>query len=181
MNYYSRSPEEVRDLSEARQDSTFKKKRMAVIILFADLLLVSLILIYFTQNVLDKSSQVNDQNNKKDKVKKTFSASEYKIHSHCETTKGCQVKIIASQNASFSQIRWLVLENNILSENHSFSKKLDHGKTILKEEFGFPLKDTEKVFISLSKAYDAEEKKNQQAAAIKTNSTDGILKFQIYP
>ena len=113
-------------------------------------------------------------------MKKTFSVLNNEIRSYCEVIKGCYIEIIYSKNVFFSQIKWLVLKNDMLSESYSFSRELDQSKADLKDEFGFPLKNTEKVFVSLFKA-SGERKQTNRKRETKKNQIGDNLKFQIYP
>ena len=186
MKYYSRSPEQISNLSQSSKNSIFSKKKLASLILFADFLLILLILVYFLGNVPEKGHQKEAWIQsapviKKDNiVEKEFSVSEGKINSYCEIKKGCRVEMDFPQKTSFKQIKWLVWRNDTNSASHNFYKYLDNDQKLLKENFGFPLEATETVFMSLSGNSD-KEIKIQGDKKVKGDQTDGSLKFQIYP
>ena len=176
MKYYSRSPEQVSNLFQSSKSSITSRKRLGALILFADLLLILLILVYFLDSVLENDrknihTQPVPVANKNNIVEKKFSVSEGTINSHCEVKKGCWIEMSFPQKTSFTQIRWLVRQNNMDAESHNLYKDLDNDQAHFKENFGFPLEATEKVFISLSRNFDKG----------KEDQINGSLKFQIYP
>ena len=116
MQYYSRSPQELRNSVEQAKESG--KKRRGNLILFADLVIIALILIFINQN-----PKILQKNNMPTVVKeKSFQWQGISFNAKCEVSSGCNLRWEGKPSVDIRRVRWELLRNGelLFSEAQQF-------------------------------------------------------------
>ena len=154
MQYYSRSPQELRNSVEEAKDSG--KKRRGNLILFADLVIIALILIFINQN-----PKILQKNKMPTIVKeKSFQWQSVDFNAKCEISSGCKLHWEGQPSIDIRRIRWELFRNGelLFSEMQQFK-----GQSLDWEPVS-SLEDEDQVYVKLL-----------------DTAREEMLQFRVYP
>lgn len=156
MQYYSRSPKEVTETQDRAAEKNDKRKRIGQIILFVDIMVILLILVYIgnKQNKKLVQETIFSEN-------KEFSWKSYRFKAKCSKTESaCTLNSSIGSGKEIQNLQWIIKNHNdktVYSENQAIT---------ITNQMGLPKLNLNwhEVFISLQ-----DSKK------------DELINFRVYP